>query len=161
MRYAQFAILSFAILLCTPAHAATRIDDPVKFVSGVYAKLQVANPKNDYREPEDIYTPRLAALFALAEKEAAGEVGRIDFDFWTNSQDFELKDVKVRGQAVEGAKDREVVIATFKNVGRPEEIHFYFEKDKSGWKLDDARSMSGGETWTLSLILKYGWDSGN
>ena len=27
----------------------------------------------------------------------------------------------------------------------------------AGWQLDDARSLLG-ESWTLSLILKYGWD---
>jgi hypothetical protein len=54
----------------------------------------------------------------------------------------------------------DIVIAKFKNTGRPEEIHFDFEKTKDGWKLDDARALGGDrdETWTLSLILKYGSD---
>jgi hypothetical protein len=157
MRFKILVILSFAALLCASAQAATRIDDPVKFVSALYAKMSIANPKTPYVAPEDIYTPRLAALFALESKEAGGEVGRMDFDFWSNAQDWELSAIKVSGQPVEGAKDREVVIAKFKNLGRPEEIHFYFEKTAAGWQLDDARSLLG-ESWTLSLILKYGWD---
>jgi hypothetical protein len=157
MRFKILVILSFAALLCAPAQAATKIDDPVKFVSGLYAKIAAANPKTPYIAPEDIYTPRLAGLFALERKEAGDEVGRMDFDFWSNSQDWELSGVKVTGQPVEGAKDREVVIVHFKNFHKPEEIHFYFEKTAAGWKLDDARSLLG-ESWTLSLILKYGWD---
>jgi len=144
-----------AALICAPANAATKIDDPVKFVQGVYQKM-AADP--NYLEPQDIYTPRLAALFALDKKEAGGEVGRIDFGFWVNAQDWELHDVKVSALPVEGTKDREVVVAKFKNIDRKEEIHFYFENGKDGWKLDDARSV-GADAWTLSLILKYGWDA--
>src|ERR1700722_4395992 len=157
MRFKILVILSFAALLCAPAQAATRIDDPVKFVSGLYAKLAAPN---SVAAPDDIYAPRLAGLFALESKDAGGEVGRMDFDFWTNAQDWDLSGVKVTGQPVEGAKDREVVIARFKNFHKPEEIHFYFEKTAAGWKLDDARSLVG-ESWTLSLILKYGWDGKN
>jgi hypothetical protein len=157
MRFKILVILSVAALLCAPAQAATRIDDPVKFVSGLYAKL--ATP-NSVPAPEDIYTPHLAGLFALEGKDAGGEVGRMDFDFWTNAQDWELSGVKVTGQPVEGAASREVVIAVFKNFRKPQEIHFYFEKTAAGWKLDDARSLLG-ESWTLSLILKYGWDGKN
>ena len=157
MRFKTFAILSLAALLCAPAQAATRIDDPVKFVSGLYSQMAAATEKKPYVAPEDIYTPHLAELWAMEKREAGDEVGRMDFDFWSNAQDWELSAVKVTGQPVEGAKDREVVIAKFKNTGKPQEIHFYFEKTKAGWLLDDARSLVG-ESRTLSLILKYGWD---
>jgi hypothetical protein len=137
------------------ANAATRIDDPVKFVQGVYEKLST---NKDYSAPDDIYSPRLAALFALDQKEAGGEVGRMDFDFWTDAQDFQLSNVSVKGQPVESAKDREIVVAKFKNLGTKEEIHFYFEKLNGSWRLDDVRSLKQSDAWTLSLILKYGWD---
>src|ERR1700722_15956512 len=147
MRFKILVILSFAALLCAPAQAATRIDDPVKFVSGLYAKLAAPN---SVAAPDDIYTPRLAGLFALESKDAGGEVGRMDFDFWTNAQDWDLSGVKVTGQPVEGAKDREVVIARFKNFHKPEEIHFYFEKtaaDPEIW-LGRQELIRGG---TLAL----------
>lgn len=140
-----------ALALGAPAFAATTINDPVAFVRGVYQKLAT---QRAYNEPEDIYTPRLAALMALEKKEAGDEVGRLDFDFWVNAQDWTLKDVKVSGKPVEGAKDREIVTAAFRNDGRPERIVFYFEKTRAGWQLDDAESIN---EWTLSLILKYGW----
>lgn len=143
-------------LVCGPVRAATTIEEPVGFVRGVYEKL-ASDP--NYAAPEDIYSPRLGALVALERKEAGGEVGRMDFDFWTDAQDWKLTDISVSGQPVEGAKDREVVVAKFRNGDRKEEIHFYFEKlSWAGWKLDDARSFTN-EGWTLSLILKYGWDA--
>jgi len=152
----RLLIIAALLLAAGPAEARTVIQDPVKFVMSVYAGMRGPH-RADYRAPEDIYTQRLEKLFALEQKEAGGEVGRMDFDFWSNAQDYELSDVKVTGVPVEGAADREIVIAKFRNIDRSEEIHFYFEKTPSGWLLDDARSLKG-EAWTLSLILKYGWD---
>ena len=144
--------LAAALAAPTGASAATKIDDPVKFVKSEYATTVGKHP-----EPDDIYSPRLSALFDLDTKEAHGEVGRIDFDFWMNGQDGTVSHVTVSKFDVGGAKDREIVVAKFKNEQTPNEIHFYFEKTAKGWKLDDVRSMIG-ETWVLSLVLKYGWD---
>jgi|SRR5579871_3009757 len=154
MRSVASLVFLMAAAVSTAAGAATRIENPEAFVRETYRHLE---QNSDYRTPEDIYSPRLAALFALDRKEAGGDVGRIDFDFWTNSQDFRISKVRVTSKPVENAPDRRVVIAKFANIGTPEDIRFYFEKAADGWKLDDARS-AGKDKWTLSLILKYGWD---
>jgi len=156
MRATLLAILSLSLAVSlSPAGAATKIDDPVKFVTQVYAMTVGKKP-----EPDDIYTDRLKALWDLDSKEAHGEVGRWDTDFWMNGQDGTVSDVHVSKVDVENATGRMVVVAKFKNEKTPNEIHFYFEKTAAGWKLDDARSLLG-EQWTLSLILKYGWDGKN
>jgi hypothetical protein len=157
MRLGTFsaAFAAFCIF-ATGAFAATKIDDPEKFVRDVYAHIAKSS---EYQEPVDIYTQHLSDAFALDSKEAGGEVGRIDFDFWTNSQDSELKDIHVSSHAVDNTTARRVVLAKFKNIGNPEQIYFYFEKTKDGWKLDDIRS-AGKEAWTLSIVAKYGWDDG-
>jgi hypothetical protein len=154
MRNALFAILSFAALMAVmPAQAATRIDDPVAFVKKVYATTVGKRP-----EPDDIYSDRLKALWDLDFKEAHGEVGRTDFDFWMNGQDGTISGVAVSKIDVENAGGRRIiVVAKFKNEQTPNEIHFYFEKTSKGWKLDDVRSLMG-DPWVLSLQLKYGWD---
>ncbi len=144
--------LAAAFLFSPAAQAGTKIDDPLAFVKSIYTTTVGKKP-----EPDDIYTPRLDALFKLDAKEAGGEVGRIDFSFWMNAQDGTISGVTVSKVPVENAPNRMVVIAKFKNEKTPNEIHFYFEKTAAGWKLDDARSLLG-EQWTLSLILKYGWD---
>ncbi|MBF0502665.1 MAG: DUF3828 domain-containing protein [Candidatus Riflebacteria bacterium] len=156
MRIRVLAVMFFAYMSLIPvfSQAATTIDDPLKFVSTVYANL---GKDQNYSVPSDFYTQRLTELFALEKKEAGGEVGRMDFDFWTNAQDYQLSGLKVSMKPVENATDRQIIIAQFKNGGKYEEIHLYFERVNNRWLLDDARSVQG-EQWTLSLILKYGWD---
>ncbi len=154
--YATAAAFCAALLLgFSGAQAATKISDPLAFVKSVYATVKAGKAA-----PEDINTPRLNALYDLDKREAGGEVGRIDFDIWMNAQDGAISDVNVKAVPVENGAGRQVVVATFKNEGKPQEVHFYFEKMKSGWLLDDAQSVLG-ERWTLSLILKYGWDGKN
>ena len=142
-------------MLCIPAQAGTKIDDPVKFIEGVYKGLAT---NSQTMAPEDIYTPRLAALIDLDIKEANGEVGRgNDFSFWCNCQDGDVKKPVVSGRDVENAKSRKVVDVKFELDGDKREAIFYFEQLKDGWKLDDVR-FAGKDGWTYSLILKYGWD---
>lgn len=149
-------VLGAAAVLFTPVSAGTGIDDPVTFVRNVYANWQ----SEQRIDNDQILSPRLASLVALDDKEAGGEVGRgNDFSFWCNCQDGELKNAKVTGRDVENGKGRKVVDATFELDGRKQEIFFYFEDGKNGWKLDDVR-LAGKDGWTLSLILKYGWDDG-
>jgi hypothetical protein len=151
MRFASLIAAAAIALPLASAHAApTRIDDPLKFVKAMYTTVVSKKP-----EPTDIYTPRLDALFKLDQKEAGGEVGRIDFDFWMNGQDGDVTDLTVTQTPVENTASRVVVVAKFKSFKTPEEIHLYFEKTPAGWKLDDARSATG-EQWTLSTVLKYG-----
>jgi hypothetical protein len=155
------AILALAISLtllasgavCAPARPSA-ISDPKTFVQETYRRLAT---DNDYAPPQGIYTPRLQQLFDLEAREAGGEVGRIDFDFWTNAQDWELHDIKVSSEPVEGAPGRRIVTARFRNLDRNEVILFYFQKIGTRWLLDDVRSDGGTERWVLSIILKYGW----
>ena len=149
MKLQKSFIVLCAVFCVSSAGAATQIADPVKFVQAQYTHAEIA-------DPDDIYSPRIAALFALDKKEAGTDVGRIDFSIWMDGQEGPITDAKVTGVSVDNAPDREVVVAKFKNHGAPREVHFYFEKIGGAWKLDDARSFTG-ERWVLSLILKYGW----
>jgi hypothetical protein len=133
--------------------AATEIVDPAKFVTDVYSRYAASDRKGGtYSAPADIYTPRLKALFAEDKRRAGGEVGCIEFDFWTNAQDYGLRDVHVTSQDVTGHPDQKLVIATFLNLRQPQEIHFDFQKVGGKWLLDDVHSLKK-ETWTLSKLL--------
>ncbi len=157
MKFHVTAALGFAAILSFASTArAESIGNPVKFVKSVYAMVQAGKAV-----PEDINTPRLQKLYDVDRKEAGNEVGRIDFDIFMDAQDGTITDVDVRGVPVENASDREVVTAKFRNLGKRHEVHFYFEKVHGEWRLDDARGLTGPEPWTLSLILKYGWDGKN
>jgi hypothetical protein len=129
---------------------ATDISDPEAFVAQVYRSI-AANPSG-YPPPSDMYTPRLQALFDSERKRSGGEVGCIDFDFWTNSQDpGGIRDIKVTTRPG-SAPDRRTIVATF-FLGRLAEIHFEFRRAGGRWLLDDASSHKG-ERWVLSRLLR-------
>lgn len=127
----------------------------MKFIRSLYDAATAGKPEPN---TDGIETPRLKALYDLNNREfGKDEVGRIDFDIYMNAQDGTITDARVTGTPVENGPGREVVVAKFRNMGKRQEVHFFFEKIHGAWKLDDASSTSGPEPWVLSLILKYGW----
>lgn len=152
-------LLIAVLMLLAPAAAGAQSlsDPPPVYVASVYDRL--ANG-GDYDPPEALYTPRLQALWRDMRKDSGGEVGRIDFFYWTSSQDWDLKDISIASEFVDGHEDRQIVTASFKNGGEPRRIRFYFEKSGGKWRLDDVVSEVG-DPWTLSVILKYGWAAGD
>ena len=143
------------------------IGDPVRFVLNAYG-LDQASP--DKLSPEPIrysgkpeFSPRLRSYFALEEQDAGDEVGRVDFNIFTGTQDGTIANVKVEAKDVEQAKaPRKILIATLTVEGVPTEIRYYFEKIGDRWFLDDISSPGDGKKdgmppWTLSTVLKYGW----
>jgi len=141
-------VLSGVVLL----PAATRIDDPKTFVSGVYQHFIAAQSNHsDYSAPEDIYTPRLGKLIRDDRRKAHGEVGCLEIDFWVNGQDWELSRLTVTSS--DEGPDRKIVIAKFVNLGDAEEIHFDFRRVGGRWLLDEVQSVSA-RPWKLSEILK-------
>ena len=140
-------------LLANLLSAEMEISDPEKFVTDVYKQYVAAQQSHkDYVAPEDIYTPRLAGLFAKDKKMAKGEVGCIEMDFWVNGQDWKLGKVNVSSQSVAGHPDRKIVVATFDNLRTPMELHFHFIQQRGKWLLDDVDSLKG-DKWTLSKLL--------
>ena len=153
-------VLLALLLLLAPAIArAQSLDDsPPVYVASVYDRLAKGET---FEAPDALYTPRLLALWKDMERDAAGEVGRLDASYWTNSQDWTLAGISISSAYVDKHdNDRMIVVARFRNMDRNEMIQFYFEKIGDQWKLDDVVSL-GEEAWTLSLVLKYGWAGEN
>lgn len=150
--------LAAAAIFCTSALAGTTIDDPVKYVRSVYAQWHASGPfARPYTTPTDIFTPRLAGLFELQRHEGRADLSEEDpTQFWFEGQDWKLTAIKVTGTPIQ--HKRQIVIARFRNFDEKQQVHFYFEKSDAGWLLDDVR-FHGGQDWTLSLVLKYGYDS--
>ena len=145
------------------APATGGVDDPVAFVREAFSARPgsgAATSFNGYsREPE--FSPRLRAMFEDDERYANGEVGRLAFNPYTGTQDDEISQVEVTGAEVEGAPDRRLVTAHFRNIGQPQTMHVYFERIGGRWYVDDIASpgrpgAQGQPPWTLSLILRYG-----
>ncbi len=144
------AVLAICAL---PALAApTNISDPLAFVKEVYRHfVEDKSTPNSYVPPQDIFTPRLKALIDNDRRQAKGEVGCLDFDFWVNGQDWSIKSVAVtQGPAIE---DRQTIIAKFTNAGSREEMHLDFRKIGGRWMLDEVHRVTA-PGWTLSEVLK-------
>lgn len=104
------------------------------------------------------FSPRLRALFADDETYADGEIGRLDFNPFSGASDDDVQRADVTSQDVDGAPDRKVVIARFRNMDVDQTIIYFWERIGGLWYIDDIAGRTAGEPsgWTLSLILKYG-----
>src|SRR5215468_7829231 len=106
---AVVCVLSIGTAAAKPA----AVTDPAAAMKALYAKLE----KDDYSTKLPL-SARLDALMALDTKEAHGEVGRLDGDYFTNSQDAKISDVTVTSHDVENSKERKVVVVKFKNIDK-------------------------------------------
>lgn len=143
------------------AEARTRtrgVADPRAFVQQMYAAYVRGHGERTPPEPTYAFSDRLARLFrAYHAYEAAnrGElVGALDFDWWTNAQDWSLSHVAVT-QAASGP-NRRVVTARWSNGERADSTRFLFVRVGRRWYLDDALNGGGrGDSgWTLSALLR-------
>lgn len=165
MRRIIAALIFGALCLAQPAEAAPRPSEPQAIVADVYAHLMIEQDKpaealETYNPPNDLYTPALARAFAEEKRDAAGDLGRLDFFFWVNGQDWKLADLSISERSVWRRPDRRVVAVAFSNFGQDNSLLFYFQKVGGRWLIDDVESLDvvegdEGHPWTLSLILKY------
>lgn len=146
-------VLSVAAAEAKPAKVAP-VSDPVAATKALYARLE----KDDF-DAELPLSARLSALIALDSREAGGEVGRLDGNYYTNSQDAKISNVTVTSHDVDNTKERKIVVVRFKNIDSMMENHLFFEHTKAGWVLDDLRYVDPKDGYTLSLLLKYGYDA--
>ena len=130
------AILIVPIAALIPTLALAGPKDPAGIIRDIYKTI---GAHESYEPPRDIYTPRLAKLFADDAADAKGEVGRLDGSIWFNAQDFKYGGVSVSGRSDEFRKDRQIVTAKVINFGKPETAVFYFERQNGRWLIDDLQ----------------------
>lgn len=128
------------------------VTDPRAFVAATYARYQ-AHPDVPPPDQSYIYSPRLRALFAAYDRDLGGGdlVGSLDFDWWTNAQDYRIANVRL-SERRQGA-GRMMIIARFDNYDAHEVVRFLFVRIGDRWYLDDA-VHGGAEGWTLSALLR-------
>jgi hypothetical protein len=132
------------------------VDDPRAFVAATYARYQ-ANPNVPPVNISASYSPRLRALFDgydAWQRQHADSVGALDFDWWTNAQDYQIRNLTYR--VIDEGPDLRWIVARFDNYDRHDEIRFRFVRQGGRWYLDDAMQGTGGgdNGWTLSALLQ-------
>ncbi len=154
---AAFAVSPFAL--------AASPSDPVAIVNAIYARA--AKGKGDgggafiieNKAAKAKYLSKaLVALWAKADAHTPkGDVGPVDFDPVTNSQEPDVKSFSVAAQKLDA--DKAVVAVTIAGHGAAREkaadntIRFNFVHDGGEWKIDDISGASDGEPWSVRGML--------
>ncbi|HWT11969.1 MAG TPA: hypothetical protein VN231_04385 [Allosphingosinicella sp.] len=141
----------------SPAAASGRgVEDPRAFVQSTYDAYRRGGTDTPPEWPVHAYSDRLKALFDAYDAWARQHddlVGSLDFDWWVNAQDWELRGVEL-SQEEEGP-DRRTIVARFDNAGRTDINRFRFVREGGRWYLDDVvNGHRDEEGWVLSELLR-------
>ena len=86
-----------------------------------------------------------------------GDVGPVDFDPVTNSQDPDVKSFKVDTEKLE--TDKAVIAVTITGHRAPpakaadQVVRYNFVRESGQWKIDDISGSSDGEAWSIRSLL--------
>lgn len=154
-----FAVSPFA--LAAPPAAS----DPVAIINAIYARA--AKGKGDgggafiieSKAAKAKYLSKaLVALWAKADAHTPkGDVGPVDFDPVTNSQEPDVKSFSVVAEKLEA--DKALIAVTIAGHGAAREkaadntIRYNFVRDGGQWKIDDISGASDGEPWSIRGML--------
>jgi hypothetical protein len=139
--------------------------DPVAIVNAIYARA--AKGKGDggggfvieSKPAKAKYLSKaLVVLWAKADAHTPkGDVGPVDFDPVTNSQEPDIKSFKAVAEKLDA--DRAVIAVTIAGRGAPRAkpadkiIRYNFVRDDGRWKIDDILGASDGEPWSIRGML--------
>jgi hypothetical protein len=148
----------------TPAIAQTTTpSDPAAILTAIYTRA--AKGKGDgggafiieNKAAKAKYLSKaLVALWAKADAHTPkGDVGPVDFDPVTNSQEPDVKSFKVDAEKMEA--DRAVIAVTItghRNDRKPADqvVRYDFVRE-ANWKIDDIKGSSDGEAWSIRKML--------
>jgi hypothetical protein len=140
--------------------------DPVAIVNAIYARAAKGKGKGggafiiENKAAKAKYLSKsLAELWAQADAHTPkDDVGPIDFDPVTNSQEPDIKSFKVTSEKLD--TDTAVIAVTLTGHGAPpskpadQMIRYNFVRDNGQWKIDDISGASDGEPWSIRDLLK-------
>ena len=149
-----------------PRAALAAPDDPVGIVTAIYTRA--AKGKGDggggfvienQAAKAKYLSKSLVALWAKAvARTPKGDVGPIDFDPVTNSQDPDVTSFKVVAEKQEA--DKATVAVTIESHQREaranaadKTIRYDFVHEASRWKIDDIKGAVDGSPWSVRALL--------
>jgi hypothetical protein len=139
-------------------------NDPVAILNAVYTRA--AKGKGDgggafiienKMAKAKYLSKSLVALWAKADAHTPkGDVGPVDFDPVTNSQDPDVKSFKIDPEKLEADKATiAVTITGHRNDRKPgdEVVRYDFVREANTWKIDDIKGSIDGEAWSIRKML--------
>jgi hypothetical protein len=152
---------AIAPALAGPAAA----NDPVAILTAIYTRA--ARGKGDggaafvieNKAAKAKYLSKsLIALWARADAHTEkGDVGPVDFDPVTNSQEPDVKSFKVAAEKPEA--DKAAVAVTIighraRRTPADDILHYDFVREGNAWKIDDIKGSADGEAWSIRGMLE-------
>jgi hypothetical protein len=147
-----------------PAVAAP-VEAPEAFIAAIYARITAGDGTKGGAEFTEAkaagrwFTRAVVVAWQKAEAKAEkdGEIGPIDFDLLTDSQDPQVRSVAIapRGTTPTGATVRVGLFAAKKpkpGAAPYTTLDFVLKQENGGWRIDDVKKVSS-EPWTLRGIL--------
>ena len=147
------------------ARAAPPANDAVGIVTEIYARVtkgkgdQGGGFVTDTKAAKAKYLSRpLIALWAKADAATPkDEVGAIDFDPVTNSQDPDVKSFTLATEKLDADKATIAVTLTSHRAERVDAadrvVRFDFVHEGDKWKIDDIRGAVDGKPWSIRELL--------
>jgi hypothetical protein len=156
------------------AHAASRralaappvsANDPVTIVNAIYTRAAKGNGDGggsfviDGKAARTKYLSRsLVELWVKANAHTAkGDVGPVDFDPVTNSQDPDVKSFAVVAEKLETDSATIAVTLAARRTRRAnpadDTIRYDYVRETGQWKIDDIKGSSDGEPWSIRTML--------
>jgi hypothetical protein len=151
---------AIAPALAEPASPA----DPVAILTAIYTR--VAKGKGDgggafvieNKAKAKYLSKSLIALWTKADAHTPkGDVGPIDFDPVTNSQEPDVKSFRVAAEKLEADKAAVAVTLTGhekRKTPADEVVHYDFVREGNAWKIDDIKGSEDGQTWSIRGMLE-------
>ncbi|TQF38232.1 hypothetical protein UNPF46_17050 [Bradyrhizobium sp. UNPF46] len=146
-----------------PAFAETpAASDPVAVLTAIYTRAAKGKGDGGFvienRAAKAKYLSKgLVALWAKADAHTPkGDVGPVDFDPVTNSQEPDVKSFKIDAARMEADKATiAVTITGHRSDRKPADqiVRYDVVREASSWKIDDIKGSSGGEAWSIRKML--------
>ena len=138
-------------------------NDPVAIVNAIYARA--AKGRGDgggafimENQLAKYLSKSLVELWAKADAHTPkGDVGPVDFDPVTNSQEPNVKSFKLVPEKLD--PDKAVIAVIIAGRGAPRAksvdntIRYSLVRDDGQWKIDDISGASDGEAWSIREML--------
>jgi hypothetical protein len=140
-------------------------DDPAAIVTAIYTRAAKAKGDGggafviENKAAKAKYLSKsLVALWARADAHRPkGDVGPVDFDPVTNSQEPDVKSFKVETEKLDTTRALIAVTILGRNTPsrKPADqvIRYDFVHEAGGWKIDDIKGSSDGEAWSIRTML--------
>ncbi|MGV7217031.1 DUF3828 domain-containing protein [Bradyrhizobium sp. UFLA05-112] len=159
-----FVAASLLATVNAAAAQAPSANDPVAILTAIYTRAAKGKGAGggafiiESKAAKAKYLSKsLVALWAKADAHTPkGDVGPVDFDPVTNSQEPDVKSFKVDTETLEADKATIAVTITGHRNDRKttdQVVRYEFVREANGWKIDDITGSSDGQAWSIRKML--------